>query len=80
LVSESDNCWGSVTVSCSSEKPLAVAGDVLRTPRKGKVRHLKPLPSNGSEDVNVDTNMRVIVITPCVRESNKSSHQLPTRL
>jgi hypothetical protein len=47
LVSERDNCWGSVVVSCRCEKLVAEAGDSSETQRKGKVRRWKPLSSNG---------------------------------
>jgi hypothetical protein len=46
LVSESDNSWGSVIVSCCCEKLVAEAGDCLETQRKGNVRCWKPLPDN----------------------------------
>jgi hypothetical protein len=44
-------------VSCCCEKLVAEAGDRLGTQRKGNVRRWKPLPSNGSEDVTVDTSL-----------------------
>jgi hypothetical protein len=34
-------------------------------PEKGNVRRWKPLPSNGSEDVTVDTSVCVIVNVKC---------------
>jgi hypothetical protein len=48
-------------VSCCCEKLVADVGDSSGTQGKGNVRHLKPLPSNGSEDVTVDTSVFVIV-------------------
>jgi hypothetical protein len=37
------------------------AGDISGTQRKGNVRRWKPLPSNDSEDVTVDTTVCVMV-------------------
>jgi hypothetical protein len=54
-------------VSCCCEKLVAEAGDSVGTQRKGNVRHWKPLPSNGSEDVTVDTSVCVCVcVCVCV--------------
>jgi hypothetical protein len=54
-VSELKNYWGSVVVSCFCENVVAEAGDSSGTQRKGNVRSWKPLPSNGNEEVTVDT-------------------------
>jgi hypothetical protein len=48
-------------VSRCCEKLVAEAGDSSGTQRKGNVRRWKPLPSNGSEDVTVDTSVCVTV-------------------
>jgi hypothetical protein len=61
LVTELEDCWGSVVVSCCCEKLLSEVWDSLGTQRKGNVRHSKPLPSNGSEYMTVDTSVVVIV-------------------
>jgi hypothetical protein len=44
-------------VSCCCEKLVAETGDSSGTQRKGNVCRWKPLPSNGSEDVTVDTSV-----------------------
>jgi hypothetical protein len=44
---------------------VAVAGDSSETQRKENVRRWKPLPSNGSDDVTVDTGMPVCVTMNC---------------
>jgi hypothetical protein len=54
-------------VSCCCENLVAEAGDSSRTQRKGNIRYWKPLPSNGSEDVTMDTSIFV-----CIKESSKS--------
>jgi hypothetical protein len=46
-VSEFDNSWDSVVVSCRSEKLVDKAGDSSGTHRKGSFRRLMPLLSNG---------------------------------
>jgi hypothetical protein len=61
-VSESDNRWSSVVVSCCCSR------DRLGIQRKKNVRRWKPLSSNGSEDVTVDTNVCVCVCV-CVCNS-----------
>jgi hypothetical protein len=38
-------------------KLVAEAGDSSEAQRKGKVRRWKPLPSNGSENVTVDSSV-----------------------
>jgi hypothetical protein len=48
-------------VSCCREKLVAEAGDSSGTQRKGSVLRWKPLPSNGSEDVTMDTSVCVCV-------------------
>jgi hypothetical protein len=48
-------------VSCRCEKLVTEAGESSGTQRKGNVRRWKPLPSNGSEDVNVDNSVCVCV-------------------
>jgi hypothetical protein len=54
-VSQSDDCCGSIVVSCCCEELVAEVGDRSGTQRKGNVRHWKPLPSaTASEDVTVD--------------------------
>jgi hypothetical protein len=58
-------------VSGCCEKLVAEAADISGSQRKGNVRRWKPLPSNGSEDVTVDTSVRVIV---------KCSHALYVRV
>jgi hypothetical protein len=60
-LSEIDNCWRSVVVSRCCEKLVAEARDSLRTQRKGNINYWKPLPSNSSEDVTVDTSVRACV-------------------
>jgi hypothetical protein len=47
-------------MSCR-EMMVAEAGDSSGTQRKKSVRHWKPLPRNGSEDVTVDTSVSVTV-------------------
>jgi hypothetical protein len=44
---QSDNCCGSVVVSCCCEKLVAEAEDSSGTQRTGDVRRWKLLPSNG---------------------------------
>jgi hypothetical protein len=61
LVSELDDSYGSVVVSCCCEKLVAEVGDSSATQRKGNVCCWKPLTSNSSEDVTVDTSVYVIV-------------------
>jgi hypothetical protein len=46
-VSELEDCWGSVVVSCCCEKLVDEAGDSSGTQRKRTIRRWKPLPSNG---------------------------------
>jgi hypothetical protein len=46
-------------VGCCCEKLVAEAGKSSGTQRKGNVRRWKTLPSNGSEDVTVDTSVCV---------------------
>jgi hypothetical protein len=48
-------------VSCCCYKLVDDAGDSSGTQRKGNIRHWKQLPSNGSEDMTVDTSVSVIV-------------------
>jgi hypothetical protein len=56
-VSELENCW-----CCRCELLLsAMARASSGTQRKRNVRRWRPLPSNGREDVTVDTSMCVIV-------------------
>jgi hypothetical protein len=69
-VSELEYCWCSVFVSCCCKKLVAEAGDSSGTQRMGNIRRWKPLPSNGSEDI----------VTRCIKESNKSSHQSKSHL
>jgi hypothetical protein len=57
LVGELDNRWGSVVVSCCCQKLLTETGESSGTQRKGNVRRCKPLPSNGNEDVTVETSV-----------------------
>jgi hypothetical protein len=47
LMSELDDRWGSVVVSCCCEKVVAEAGDNPGTQRQGNVHQWKPLPING---------------------------------
>jgi hypothetical protein len=56
-VSELEDCCGSVAVRCCREKLVAEAGDRSGTHRKGNVRSWKPIPSNSSEDVTVETSV-----------------------
>jgi hypothetical protein len=71
-------------VSCCCKQLVAEARESSGTQRKENVRCWKPLPSNGSEDVTVYTSVCVCnsvlesVVTRCVKESNKSSHQPKT--
>jgi hypothetical protein len=51
-------------MSCCCEKLVAEAGDHSGNQRKGNVRRWKPLPSNGSEGVTVDTSVRVMLLVP----------------
>jgi hypothetical protein len=48
-------------VSCCYDKQVAEAWDSSGTQRKGKFRRWKTLPSNGSEEVTVDTGVCVYV-------------------
>jgi hypothetical protein len=50
------------------EKLLSEAGDSSGTQRKGNVRSWKPIPSNGSADVTVDTSVCVCV-SVCIQYS-----------
>jgi hypothetical protein len=54
-VSWLENSCGSVVVNCCCEKVVADVGDSSGTHRKRDFRRWKPLPSNGSEDMTVDT-------------------------
>jgi hypothetical protein len=54
---ELEDCCGSVFVSCCCEQLVAEVRDSSGTQRKGNVRSWKPLSSNGSEDVTVDTGV-----------------------
>jgi hypothetical protein len=56
-------------MSCRCEKLVAEAGDLSGTQRKGNFRRWKPLPSNDSEDVTLDTSVCVCVYV-------KDSHAL----
>jgi hypothetical protein len=49
-------------VSCCCEKLGAETGDRSGTHGKGNVRRWKPLQSNGSEDVTVDSSVCVTVL------------------
>jgi hypothetical protein len=60
-MSELDNLWGSIVMNGYCQKLVAEAGDRSGTNRKENVNRWKPLPSNGREDMTVDTNMCVIV-------------------
>jgi hypothetical protein len=84
LDGELENRCGSVVVSCCWEKLVAEAGDSSGTHgRWENVSRWKPLPSNGSEDVTVETSMCLCVtvncITRCIKESNKSDYQSKPR-
>jgi hypothetical protein len=46
-MSELEDCWGSVVVSCCCEKLVAESGDILQIQRKGNLHIRKPLPNNG---------------------------------
>jgi hypothetical protein len=61
LVSYIKDCCSSVVVSCCCEKLLSETRDSSGTQRKGNVQLWKPIPSNGSADVTVDTSMCVCV-------------------
>jgi hypothetical protein len=52
-----ENCWGSAVVGCCCEKLVLEVGDSSETQKKGSVRCWKPLSTNGSEDVTVDTRV-----------------------
>jgi hypothetical protein len=65
LVSELEDCWGTVVVNCCCYKLVAEAGDSSGTQSKGNVRCWKLLPSNGSEDVTGDTSVCVCVTVYC---------------
>jgi hypothetical protein len=73
-VSELEDYCGSLVVRCCYEKLVAEVGDSSRTQRKGNVRCWKLLPSNDSEDVNVDTSVGVKQCTV------KCSHALYERV
>jgi hypothetical protein len=45
-------------------EPVAEARDISGTQRKGNIHHWKLLPSNGSEDMTVDTG---VCMRACVR-------------
>jgi hypothetical protein len=64
-VCQSENCYGSVVVSCFCEKLVVDAGDSSGTQRKENVRCWKPVPSNGSEDVTVATSVCVCETVNC---------------
>jgi hypothetical protein len=53
-------------VSCCCEELVVEAGDGSGTQRKENVCCWQPLPSNGNEDVTVDTSVCVCVCV-CVR-------------
>jgi hypothetical protein len=57
------------------EKLVAQAGDSSGTQRKEHVRRWKPLTSNGSEGVTVDTSVCNSVATRCLKVPNKSDQQ-----
>jgi hypothetical protein len=61
-VSELEDCWGSVIVSCCCEKLVGEAGESSGTQRKGNFLLWKPLSSNDSEDVAMDTNVFVVAV------------------
>jgi hypothetical protein len=48
-------------VSCCCEKLVAEVGGSSGIQRKGNIHRWKPLPSNDSEDMTVDTSVCVIV-------------------
>jgi hypothetical protein len=54
-----DGC-GTVVVSCCCYMLVSEAGGSAGTQKKGNIRCWKPLPTNGSKEMTVDT-MRVIV-------------------
>jgi hypothetical protein len=57
-------------ISREMQKLIAEAGNSSLTEKKGNVRRWKPLPSNDSENVTVDTSLCVIVIfTSCALRS-----------
>jgi hypothetical protein len=56
------NCCSSAVVSCCCFKLVAEDGDNSGTQSKGNVCRWKPVVSNGSEDVTVDTIVCVMVI------------------
>jgi hypothetical protein len=60
-VSELEDYCGSVVISCCCEKLAAEAWNTLETQRKGNIHLWKPLPSNSSEYMTVDTSVFVIV-------------------
>jgi hypothetical protein len=62
-VTEIDDCCGSVIVVCCCEKVVAEAEDSSGIRRKENVCRWKPLLSNGSEDMTVDTSVCVCVRT-----------------
>jgi hypothetical protein len=53
-----DNRWDSVA-SCCCKKLVVEGREISEIQRKGIVRRWKPLPKIGSEDVTVDTSLRV---------------------
>jgi hypothetical protein len=59
--SQLEDCRGTVIISLCCEKPIAEAGDTSGTQRNGNVRRWQPLPTNGSEDVTMDTSVCVVV-------------------
>jgi hypothetical protein len=61
-VSELENCCGSVLVSCCCEKPVAITLGPFGNPEEGERPLLKPLTSNGREDVTENTSLCMTVI------------------
>jgi hypothetical protein len=55
-VSELEDSCGSVIVSCCCEDLVDELVDSSGAQKKGNVRGWKPLPSNGSKDVTLDTD------------------------
>jgi hypothetical protein len=76
-----EDCWGSVVVSCYCQNLVTEAGDSSGTLRKTNVRRWKPLTSNTTEDMTVDTSGWSVKCSHalCITESNKSGHQSKTR-
>jgi hypothetical protein len=60
-VSELEDCWVSVVVSCCCGKLVAETGGSSGTHTKENVRRWKPLPSKGSENVTEDTSASGVV-------------------